>query len=686
MTKKAFPWFLSLTAFFFLSRFLLILWGIESVWHYEELEQGYIAIEFLSGLRAPLMNYQADPYTGGTLLTGLMAIPFFNLFGPTLFSLKLLALTLSFGSFSLMYALMKYCGGRKTAVTAALLWIFAAPLLTRTSLMALGSHERMLPGLAILFFLLQAVTREKNKTLWFSGLALACGLAISISYINLIAILAAGITLISAKKTPEKVSEFILPVIAFTAGLCVWLGYNLSHDWAGVQFLLGASSTDIMDSPAGYAKYLIKELYRFLIYFWPNSLSFPSLLYQPGKVFSYGYFLVLAGFIFRDWLTDFRSGKTASGPAGILKRFCRIYLILFPLFHCVSRYKVYTVEFNPFHYRYFIPLYTFSLLYFSAVLAGKKSHRPVLALLICLGLMSQFQAVYGKPFGTVFTQPGFKSGLRYYIWWHPPFPKFKNPGEFEREALRRLSEPPSQETTRFFIKVANQENFWTLGSPDQISKTVSKIPRNTLRRYFFRRWGAQLDVEYNLKDLKLVSSVGNTVPERYRRDFYLGAAKQLNFAAWADIQNVQTFIEDPSVPFKEIFYLAWGASLFRLVRNGYESEARFRKQMDFVNNLEETKRIWVYRGLGIPIYRSFQAEQILALNMDFLDKFIPQDFLREPYWGVGWYLARRYFRYPRTAIEKIRQLKPEQKVKACEGFRTFHQEDPEMLAVAGESC
>src|SRR3990172_9488127 len=58
----------------------------------EELYVGLVAKELMEGARLPFFDYQYAHYVGGSLMMTLLTIPFFALFGPYLFSLKLAAL------------------------------------------------------------------------------------------------------------------------------------------------------------------------------------------------------------------------------------------------------------------------------------------------------------------------------------------------------------------------------------------------------------------------------------------------------------------------------------------------------------------------------------------------------------------------------------------------------------------
>src|SRR5262249_59404158 len=56
--------------------------SLETVSGDEELQRGTIARELTVGLKAPLWDYRADSYSGGSLVVGLLAAPLFLALGP----------------------------------------------------------------------------------------------------------------------------------------------------------------------------------------------------------------------------------------------------------------------------------------------------------------------------------------------------------------------------------------------------------------------------------------------------------------------------------------------------------------------------------------------------------------------------------------------------------------------------
>ena len=62
-------------------RLVILFSAIDKVHLDEELYRGNIAKEVISGPVLPFLDYQRSEYEGGTLVMGLLAVPFFLIFG-----------------------------------------------------------------------------------------------------------------------------------------------------------------------------------------------------------------------------------------------------------------------------------------------------------------------------------------------------------------------------------------------------------------------------------------------------------------------------------------------------------------------------------------------------------------------------------------------------------------------------
>lgn len=85
--------------FLFLAlRLTTLLTAVEEVSWSEELFTGVLPREWMHNWKLPIWEYQASERHSGSLLVGALATPFFLLFGPNLFALKLVPLLFSLGT------------------------------------------------------------------------------------------------------------------------------------------------------------------------------------------------------------------------------------------------------------------------------------------------------------------------------------------------------------------------------------------------------------------------------------------------------------------------------------------------------------------------------------------------------------------------------------------------------------
>ncbi|HAH19368.1 MAG TPA: hypothetical protein DCL49_00510, partial [Candidatus Omnitrophica bacterium] len=122
-----------LIGLFLVFRLLVLLTYSNRLYEPEELYRGTIAREIIHGPLIPLWEYldfKVEYFPGGTLVVGILAVPFFWLFGETYFSLKLVALLFALGTFVLWYLFLDKFFSRRIAVVTALIFIFCVPFYT----------------------------------------------------------------------------------------------------------------------------------------------------------------------------------------------------------------------------------------------------------------------------------------------------------------------------------------------------------------------------------------------------------------------------------------------------------------------------------------------------------------------------------------------------------------------------
>ena len=173
---KADRWFLALVlAFasaFVLARLPVLLTSPEVRKGGEELLVGVLPFHLMQGLVLPISRYQQEAYAGGTVVTGLVAYPFFRLLGPNYFALKLTALLFALASGILFLVLVRRLAGTSAAALFAALYVVAPPLLQQHQVITYGNHAELNFFLATALLLVTATIRGDGG----AGLGLALGL------------------------------------------------------------------------------------------------------------------------------------------------------------------------------------------------------------------------------------------------------------------------------------------------------------------------------------------------------------------------------------------------------------------------------------------------------------------------------------------------------------------------------
>ena len=113
-------------------------------------------------------------------MVGILAVPFFWLFGETYFSLKLVALLFALGTFVLWYLFLDKFFSRRIAVVTALIFIFCVPFYTMSSLITWGAHPEasFFTILSIFIFYHIFFGGQKEKIRYFLALGLVSGFGV----------------------------------------------------------------------------------------------------------------------------------------------------------------------------------------------------------------------------------------------------------------------------------------------------------------------------------------------------------------------------------------------------------------------------------------------------------------------------------------------------------------------------
>lgn len=236
-------------------------WAPELFFDYEELSRGLLARELLDGPAMGLLDYQGDPYAGGSLVLGLFAVPVFALFGDSIFSLSLATLPCLWLSALVTWQIFDRYLDRSLAPLGAAL-VFLAPYpASRLALVAWGDSVQA-PFFFILTWMLVlrmlGVPRLDGKPAprgpgWTVVLGVVAGFGAWFHYHTLIPL--ALITGLMLAVDRRQVLKAALPgLVGFAVGFSPWVAHGLTHDFEALQIssygsMANASAGGLADYP-----------------------------------------------------------------------------------------------------------------------------------------------------------------------------------------------------------------------------------------------------------------------------------------------------------------------------------------------------------------------------------------------------------------------------------------------------
>jgi hypothetical protein len=302
-----YKYLLGLTLLYLAVRVTILFCAIDKVALDEELYRGNVAKELIAGASFPFFDYQRSEYEGGSLVTGVLAIPFFLLFGEKLISLKLAGLSIGAGLFMLWYLFLERFFSRRIAVLASLLLIVPPPPYLKASISSFGAqYEVNFFTILAAFIFYQVFFVKKRKSL-FGLLGAVCGFGLFYHY----GFFPTVVTIILFWYVFDKKfllkNEFFIFAAGFLAGFAPWIWYNLTHHFQGLI---------ICDQPFPYwyqrmnpVRFALR-LADFVAVQVPGVLTFadPILRFKPQALldnwfFSRAYYGVLAvSFCGLSWL------------------------------------------------------------------------------------------------------------------------------------------------------------------------------------------------------------------------------------------------------------------------------------------------------------------------------------------------------------------------------------------------
>jgi hypothetical protein len=582
---------------------------LNNLYEPEELYRGTIAEEIIKGPAIPLweyLDYRVEYFPGGVLTTGILAVPFFLLFGPTYIALKLVGLMFALGTFILWYVFIKRFFGGKSACLCALLFIFCVPFYTKTSLINWGSHPEanFFTVLSILIFCaiffrsplphpapdIDYFYQNSSKQFFFLGLTAGFALWFVQTYLLTITMVFMFWFAFDRRFFLRRV--FLVFSLGFLVGFFPAIYYALFYQ----RQIFGINGSNMfLDIIFCDLRSLLPKLGGLLVFDLPQSFLFEGFPGLDRRVLSYSYYLVfLAGFIYLLWISRRQLWRLLGGiiypvtlkevkvtPSDISPQALILaYPLLFFLVYALSSYSVTPygwespeVWLDYIGYRYIIPLIPF-IMVITGLFIGRIKNRLAYGLLLCLvlglGLIGNFSIVSLKDFGRFFSDKGYsyniigdKIGLRI----TNNLKEYIGPFEKIEPGLRRQ-----------FYEGLGAGIAWRL-KDESIDKVMRIFETEINPEYLpdlYRGWGTLFFPLYP-EEYKRALYIGGGIPFEYRPPFYEGFGRNMDFAE--DINGAVDFIRNIDRRIDKIYHPAFYVGV------GYSIGFEFKTDPDKMNSL-----------------------------------------------------------------------------------------------------
>lgn len=266
------------------------------------------------GHSLPLRDYYDN--AAGQLLTGLLAIPYYQVFGQSYFALKLVPFTLGFLALIVTFLFARTFFGPRGAAASALIFALGTTTSVKYSLIASGNHyENVFFSLAALFGFFLCHARGCTRSgLVFAGFTTGFSIFVFLGALLPAAMNAFVHVGLRGFKRTLKDLGWLIPGLVL--GLSPLILLNLGHDSRGVAFLDKRFGVDVAEQAAGP----LQRLVGFYTEHLHVASQFSGFAGLSGRVADFGFLgaFVIAWLAFaRGAIQDFfrlaRASLTANG-------------------------------------------------------------------------------------------------------------------------------------------------------------------------------------------------------------------------------------------------------------------------------------------------------------------------------------------------------------------------------------
>ena len=618
----------------------------------------------------PFFGYQYTENHGGHLISAILTIPFFYLFGTSLISLKLIPLCFfSLGTLILWFIFLDKYFSRRSAVLFSALYILSPPYFSMNNMISWALHiEVNLFTIAAILLFYKLLDRDyfsakENKIsilITIAALGILSGLSIFVAYTFLITILSCVIIWLAADKNGFPRSGYPVFIAGLLIGFSPMIFYLLSVET--YNFYIQRNPYIPGYSPA----YLFRKFIRLLVLGIPESFYFSgkyifkrintlSLLYYLVFVLSYVALILKNRSLIKKLFPSLLPIKKFKiKPSSIPKEaILLIFPVIFSFVFTISQFEA--PDFVPGtnqgynylnFYRYLLPLFPF-IFAITSVAAGNlfsKPHRSIQAILgtMIFGYLS-LVGIYSN-LALVSLNKYFASGLIHKGYWTEPYVRkfiYINK-DFNKiaAAIHKIEEENKPLTTELFgEKVASKLGEKTA----QLIKEGNKVEKNYQKYFYYGvfRYLANNKITplspYTPDKSKLAVKVDDNpeeiiglieqIPSEFKPCCYeaLGYIVSLKFKA-GNTTILKNFIDRISENFKPYFYIGFGRSLVDLSIFYYQIDSI---DIESIKVVEPAYKEYCYEGIGKEIGNSLNEVRLNLFQLKDIDPNLRKFYFEE---------------------------------------------------------
>jgi len=323
----------------------------------EGLVRGTLASALLQG--APVWPSHAPqiPHIRGSVVMSWISVPFFAVFGPTTFAVRISGILFHLAGLLTLMLLMHRQFGRRAATLAGVLWVLAPPSLAKIAVLSYGDHIESLPFmfLAALLVLAWIDDRTGRRTMLAFAAGIVCGLGVGWHAQSRLGIAALALTVLLAAPRKLFTRECWLGLVP---GALVGLIPHALGDWITARNGLLVQG----EGPGGLlARGLTAVQAKRWLAFWTDDLAV-SLQYT-SRVATWVTLLLAAACVLGLALVGWRARERGSTQQWLARSgWFVIYPVVFSVVFALSRYRVTPELQNAISVRYVLPAVPFLLL------------------------------------------------------------------------------------------------------------------------------------------------------------------------------------------------------------------------------------------------------------------------------------------------------------------------------------